>query len=706
MPPSRPPRASRAARLGAAYLALALAASACATGVRALDEEGAPFADAAPRDDASEPASDANGDAHDAQGPDASDAGDADASAPDADAGDADASAPDADASVPDADASAPDADAGDADAADADAGTCTKNADCPAGRICDKTAHACVAGCAPLHGCPSGQDCCGGLCFDLKSDPAHCGACDESCAGVPHATAACSAGACAIASCDVGYADCNLKPGDGCEVSLATDVGHCGTCATVCPSGGGTPSCNGGTCSVTPCPAGFGNCDGVASNGCEQPIHDDPAHCGGCGVACAVEHGTPSCTGTTCGIASCANGWADCDTDPANGCETDTRTAASCGGCGVACSPPHATGTCPAGTCAVGACADGWGDCDGSGANGCETDVLTDGAHCGACGHACAAENAGAFCKQGACAIAECALGWVDCDGAFANGCEADLLNDRDNCGACGSACPTGAHAASICAGASCSLACDGGFGDCDGDPANGCESPLDSASNCGGCGVACGASETCVNGACSDTCTNAAASFTFEAGAQGFTHAPTDGISADDPWAVGTPTGVTCHGGSKCWATNLTGNYKGCQTAQLVSPTFDLRGCAGSARTVTLSFWHFYEFEVFSSGTWWDGGLLQVSTNGGQTWSDVTPSPGYQGTFTGSFSSCSPKPDIAGHAGWSGVIPGGAWVKVSVDVAAAQRVQSLRYRWLFGADANGVDLGWYIDDVAITVQ
>jgi len=50
-----------------------------------------------------------------------------------------------------------------------------------------------------------------------------------------------------------------------------------------------------------------------------------------------------------------------------------------------------HATGkVCSSGTCDYGSCDAGWGNCDGNDANGCETDLRTTAAHCGACNAAC----------------------------------------------------------------------------------------------------------------------------------------------------------------------------------------------------------------------------------------------------------------------------------------------------------------------------
>ena len=58
----------------------------------------------------------------------------------------------------------------------------------------------------------------CGQLCVDLSVDPGNCGQCGVSCV-IPHASPACSGNACAIASCDPGWTDCDGDPQNGCEL-------------------------------------------------------------------------------------------------------------------------------------------------------------------------------------------------------------------------------------------------------------------------------------------------------------------------------------------------------------------------------------------------------------------------------------------------------------------------------------------------------
>ncbi len=105
--------------------------------------------------------------------------------------------------------------------------------------------------------------------------------------------------------------------------------------------------------------------------------------------------------------------------------------------------------------------------------------------------------------CTGGLCA-ARCRLGFGDCDANPKNGCETDLRTDS-NCGGCGIACAQD----SSCLSGRC-VPCNTGFGDCDGNSQNGCEMDLRTdPSNCGACGNVCAAGSICDAGQCLTTCT-----------------------------------------------------------------------------------------------------------------------------------------------------------------------------------------------------
>lgn len=94
---------------------------------------------------------------------------------------------------------------------------------------------------------------------------------------------------------------DAGLTMCDGELTDLSSDPNHCGTCEKVCTVPGSdlhaVNPCVDGKCTPR-CLEGWGTCDGVLANGCEQDVLQSNDHCGKCNVRCV---GNRSCQAGVC---------------------------------------------------------------------------------------------------------------------------------------------------------------------------------------------------------------------------------------------------------------------------------------------------------------------------------------------------------------------------------------------------------------------
>ncbi len=121
---------------------------------------------------------------------------------------------------------------------------------------------------------------------------------------------------------CPANQIDCNGDPQDGCEVDSLNDENNCGSCDNQCLYSNGTGACLDGTCALISCNMGYANCDLDDETGCEVDLTSDAANCGFCTNLCEFDNASASCQAANCIMGACDTGYSDFDNDPDNGCE------------------------------------------------------------------------------------------------------------------------------------------------------------------------------------------------------------------------------------------------------------------------------------------------------------------------------------------------------------------------------------------------
>ncbi len=122
------------------------------------------------------------------------------------------------------------------------------------------------------------------------------------------------------------------------------------------------------------------------------------------------------------------------------------------------------------------------------------------------------------------------------------------------------------------------------------------------------------------------------------------------------------------------------------------LVSPSIDLVAGADSS---ALSFWSKQEIEDSSSGCY-DGGLVEISTDDGASWTQLAPivDP-YDGPIESSYEN-----PAAGMDAWCGDPED--WTK-SVVMLSSYSGQTIRLRFRLASDSSVAKAGWWIDDLRV---
>jgi len=174
------------------------------------------------------------------------------------------------------------------------------------------------------------------------------------------------------------------------------------------------------------------------------------------------------------------------------------------------------------------------------------------------------------------------------------------------------------------------------------------------------------------------------------MEGGQGDWTHSNVSG-GYTDQWHLSITRNHTSDGTTswKCGDTG-TGTYANLLDAGLVSPSIDL------GLDSYLHYWQWMAAETSSaySGRAYDGGIVEISVNGG-AWTQITPDGGYPflaraGSQPGPFPADTPM--FSGNRNWH---------EAHFNLGAYEGSARIRFR--FGSDGATGREGWYVDDVVV---
>ncbi|HAI84701.1 MAG TPA: hypothetical protein DCL43_13635 [Chitinophagaceae bacterium] len=157
------------------------------------------------------------------------------------------------------------------------------------------------------------------------------------------------------------------------------------------------------------------------------------------------------------------------------------------------------------------------------------------------------------------------------------------------------------------------------------------------------------------------------------------------------------------TTFSGLSTWVTSSTRSYNNgfsLFTQNNTTPEekvlFTLNGFTLN-RVSSLSFWHYY---ITESG--YDGGVVELSTDGGSTWFDAAP---YitTNTYNGVIANDATGSTLLGRRAFTG--NSGSFVNTIVNLRDFTG-QSIRFRFRFASDNGTAGEGWYIDNIRLVSE
>jgi subtilisin family serine protease len=170
-------------------------------------------------------------------------------------------------------------------------------------------------------------------------------------------------------------------------------------------------------------------------------------------------------------------------------------------------------------------------------------------------------------------------------------------------------------------------------------------------------------------------------------EQGLNGITHS-----GVNDAWHRTTRRAFS---GTHAWYSgkSATHQYGNLVNASLILPPFT----PAAGAELTFKHWAKIEYDdERQDDHYWDGGIVELSTDDGVSFTQITPIGGYPHRITPNLDS-----PFADHTPCYGG-DGSGWQRAAFDLSAYAG-QTVRVRFRFGSDRYVVDEGWYIDDLLV---
>ena len=177
--------------------------------------------------------------------------------------------------------------------------------------------------------------------------------------------------------------------------------------------------------------------------------------------------------------------------------------------------------------------------------------------------------------------------------------------------------------------------------------------------------------------------------ANYDFESGDQGWTTGSVQGITT---WAL---AGIAVNSGVQSFHADDVG-----EVAQQTLESPDIMLPTGEG-PLALTFWHNPDNEENGADECYDGGLLEISTDGGANYTQIPGSDMVAGAYTRVANGGFDQPQPAGTEMWCG--SEGVSETVIVDLSAYEG-QTVRVRYQLSSDSSVTAPGWDVDDVVFS--